>query len=283
MTNTKTDTVMNSVWILDAIPANELQTARNLRDNLLDLNVLDPVGIQIDKIRTPVDLEEAFRKILLAVVNNGFLPWIHLEAHGNQSGFRTGMGLEVNWEKLAKLCSAVNAETNFQTLVLLAACNGFDFARAMSPIPLSENHSNTRNRAPCIGFIGPTETKSAGAIYDSFSIFYKSFFDGGSMRSALETLKDGGYAWTTAQEFFRRTLESFARHSQKPKNHVRRLRKEIVKMGLASSIESAPSLRELYRLLPMQKRKVVNDAWSYYFLHDIYPENKLRFPLPHDS
>lgn len=60
------DGQVNCVAILDAIPDGELNTARRLRENLIDLSISTAEGLQVRYVRvnTLADLEPVFLVLL---------------------------------------------------------------------------------------------------------------------------------------------------------------------------------------------------------------------------
>lgn len=279
MPTDRNDAGMNSVWILDAVPRNEMQTARRLEEDLKDLKALDNDNIVRCKINSGIDLELTFQEMLRRVLSEGVLPWIHLDGHGNEQGFRTATGILIEWNKLGRLCSVINQQTNLQTVVILATCDGFSFASAMSPIPINEVGSNKLNRSPCVGFIGTINRVSAGEVSTDFPIFYRTFFEGKGLDKALAALPAGKYSHTSATQFFELIWSSHLKNAPKPKNHVRRLRRNAVKQGIASDVDQLP-LSKLYPLLNEVRASLLTKSWTYFFFHDVYPENKNAFPIP---
>ena len=71
--------------------------------------------------------------------------------------------------------------------------------------------------------------------------------------------------------------ESYKRKQPKPKNHIRKLKKLAEKESVDG--KTLP-LKDIYQLIPKTEVKILRRAWRYYFLHNVYPENKRRFPLP---
>lgn len=74
----------NTIVIIDSIPEGELNTARQLRDDLEIISAAFANELQIELIRVEnhADLVTDMNTVLNNLHNHNQLPLIHLEAHG---------------------------------------------------------------------------------------------------------------------------------------------------------------------------------------------------------
>lgn len=80
--------IVNGIVILDAIPEGELNTARRLKEDLLDLSyTLDKkIEVRYFRIERHRDLSSAISTIMDEVEKEQLIPWLHLRR-------RAGSGL----------------------------------------------------------------------------------------------------------------------------------------------------------------------------------------------
>jgi hypothetical protein len=87
------DAKFNSVAIFDAISEGELNTARHLREDLMDIAEYIAHGLDVRYFRVDSadDMESCISVLLGEATEHGLIPWGHIEGHGStdESGFRT--------------------------------------------------------------------------------------------------------------------------------------------------------------------------------------------------
>lgn len=189
----------NTIVIVDTIPDGELNTAKLLRDSLKDIAaIIDGLHIRYARADTAQDVADLIMRLTDEVKNNGVLPSLHIEAHGfnDESGFVAASGEPCTWETLKDLVTPLNIVTNLNLMIVMAACFGGSFARAI----------RTTDRAPVWGILGPTRAITAGQLIDGFSAFYSAFFDEDADVSPFRVLVDSApermYYLTTPEEYF---------------------------------------------------------------------------------
>ncbi len=140
----------NSVAILDAIPEGELNTARRLREDLevVAASLQVRLIIQYFRIETVAHLTDCIDSLLTSLGESGIMPMIHFEGHGysDENRIASASGEPCTWEQLKELITPLNAAMGLNLLLVLAACYGGSFVRAI----------RTTDRAPVWGLIGPT-------------------------------------------------------------------------------------------------------------------------------
>lgn len=176
------DSHFNGIVVLDAIPDGELNTARRLREDLLDISlyVANRLQVRYFYLNTLDDLKSSVANILDEISNIGLMPWLHLEGHGlsDETGFQLASGQICTWMQLKEIITPINISVGLNLFLILATCYGGSFARAI----------RTVDRAPVLGLIGPTHAIKAGKVEKDFPAFYKTFFESLSLKKALNVL-----------------------------------------------------------------------------------------------
>lgn len=166
--------IVNGIVILDSIPDGELNTAKHLRDDLLDLSysLNKSLEVRYHRIETFKDLESGISKILNEIKTEALIPWLHIEGHGSEdeTGFQLAGGENCSWVQLKKLITPLNICTDLNIHLILATCFGGTFAKAIS----------TTDRAPVSGLIGPKYEVKVGEVEKGFIAlgFYPVSTDG---------------------------------------------------------------------------------------------------------
>ena len=268
--------IVNGVVILDAIPVGDLNTAKRLKDDLLDLSyTLDTrLEIRYFRLEEAGDLDSAISTILNEVENEHLIPWLHLEGHGaaDESGFLLAKGQACSWDRLGKIITPLNIKTDLNTHLILATCYGGTFAKTIS----------TTDRAPVSGLIGPAQEVKTGEVEKGFVAFYKAFFTSASLRDALialqKTASEARYYRTTAERFFYEVWCSYKKLQCTPAelhNRARRMRKEAKLNGL----NKLPSIGSLKRLIVNKDTELFEKYRDTYFLYDISKTTRERYPV----
>ena len=121
----------NGIIILDAVPEGEFNTARRLKEDLLDICYFaEGLNVRYFRLNTIDDLNSGISSTLNEIKNNGLKPWLHLDGHGlvNQSGFLFADGSACSWMQLKKIITPLNLELKLNLILILATCFGGSFA-----------------------------------------------------------------------------------------------------------------------------------------------------------
>ncbi len=266
----------NGIAILDAIPDGELNTARRLREDLIDIasNIADGLQVHYVRIDTVGSLERGISSILEEVRNNGLQPWLHLEGHGSadETGFKVANGANCSWNQLKELITPLNVATGLNLILILATCFGGSFARAI----------RTVDRAPVLGLIGPTREVKIGQLENGFPAFYRTFFESSSLTKAIEVLSASApnnlYYRTTAERFFYDVWAGYKKTAcskQEIENRARRMYRE----AKSQDLPRIPSIGQLKRLIRSKESSLFENYRDTYFMYDINDSNRTRFPV----
>lgn len=270
------DGQVNSVAILDAIPDGELNTARRLKEDLLDLSLNTADGLQVRYVRVNklADLEAGISSLVDEARNNGLKPWLHLEGHGlaDETGFQVADGTHCTWSYLKQLITPLNEATGLNLILILATCFGGSFARAIQTV----------DRAPVLGLLGPKREVKTGQIEIGFIKFYRSFFESSSLKKAIETLNATApgnlYYRTSALQFFYAVWVSYKNIYCTPQGieiRARRMYREVK----AKQLSKTPSIGQLKRLLRGREKETFEKYRDIYFMYDLNDANRTRFPV----
>ena len=270
----------NAVAIFDAIPDGELNTARRLKESLEDIapHVAPRLHVRHIKIETLASLEEAISSLTVDAESGGLAPWIHIDGHGaeQETGFLTSRGEFCDWNYLKELVIPLNIATGLNLLVILATCFGGSFTSAIT----------TTDRAPVLGLIGPVREIKAGEIERDFTAFYNAFLSTNSIKNALEALTARSleklYYCTNAEAFFYEVWHSYKQNLCTPKMIAERAGVMHRKLTDAN-LTVVPTIEELERTIVSQDCPQFEGFCETYFMYDIYPANRERFPVTYEK
>lgn len=268
----------NSIAILDAIPNGELNTARCLREDLIDIATYSAGGFAVRyfRVETIDNLETGISALLSEATDSGLKPWLHVEGHGldDESGFITANSSHCSWDHLKELITPLNRATDFNLILILATCFGGSFARAISTV----------DRAPILGLIGPTREITIGEVEIDFPEFYRTFFETGSLKQSIDALTRHAssdlYFRTTAERFFYDVWASYKRNACS-KEQIRQRARRMYREAKSQNLPKTPSIGQLKRLLKSKEKEEVLFAKyrDNYFMYDIKASNRTRFPV----
>lgn len=276
--NIMSDSKFNGIVILDAVPEGELNTARRLKEDLIDIACYVADGLQVRYIRidTINALEVGISDILEEIKVDGLKPWLHIDGHGlsDESGFQLAGGTHCSWSQLKDIITPLNIALGLNLLLILATCFGGSFASVI----------RTVDRAPVLGLIGPKREVKIGEVERAFPTFYRTFFESLSLKEAIEALnvvapKNQYYA-TNATQFFYEVWASYKKNrctEEEIKNRARRMYREAKSQNLPRT----PSIGQLKRLIRSQESTLFDKYRDTYFMYDIYDSNRNRFPVTH--
>lgn len=276
-----TNSYFNTIVILDAIPEGELNTARRLKEDLEDISyyVAHNLLVRYYRLNNISDLAFGINDIYNGIKAEGIKPWLHLEAHGisDESGFFfTDKTTPCSWSQLKQLITPINIELHLNLMLILATCFGGSFASAIE----------VTDRAPVLGLIGPAREVTAGEIQNAFLIFYKTFFTKLSLEQALYALDQktpsGLYYRVTAEKFFYLVWSSYKRTfctDEALEARAKKLYQQRNKLNLPQHVTT----KQIISDLQVREPDFFNKFRNTYFMHDLFEENKERFPVTYEQ
>ncbi|KAB0650288.1 hypothetical protein [Burkholderia diffusa] len=174
-----TSNFLNShVFIIDGLTFGELQTGRQLYEDLLDLgyNEATSAAVEYRRVASSGELLQALGEIA-EYARLGCKPIIHFECHGDaDEGLQIGDSRDtVSWEAIEPLLRRINLASKCNLGVVMAACYGL---YAITPLKI---HRPT----PFYFLIGPQDQVTAGTLRQEMSAFYQTLFRTGNLDAAL--------------------------------------------------------------------------------------------------
>ncbi len=269
----------NCIALLDAIPDGELNTARRLHEGLFDhknanAEKLGRLHLRYFKIENEDDLGECIDGLIAESEADDLIPWLHLEAHGleNKTGFITADRTPISWEKLNKLITPLNVSTNLNLVLILASCYGAYYIQAMGP----------SQRSAVLALIGPINEVLAAEVEADFHTFYMNMFNnfsfGKAAKAIAETNEGPVYYATNAEELF---LEAWKGYRN---NHCSNKALKARALALIQRLRREnPSVHYkigfVKKMLKEKESEFFDKYRDIYFLYDIDPRNRTRFPV----
>lgn len=269
----------NCIVILDAIPDGELRTARKLHEDLLDyrnanLQQLGRLQLRHYRIATEDELGDCISSLIAESQADRLIPWLHLEAHGleDKTGFATANGVPVSWEQFNKLITPLNILTNLNLVLVLASCYGAYYIQSLRPT----------QRSPILALVGPIERVLAGDVVKDFMAFYRHILNNRSFgRAAMaiaETNEGPLYYATNTEEIFLETWKGYRdNHCSKKALKTRAL--ALIQRLRRANPDVAFQIGTIKKVLKEKEPEFFDKYRDAYFLYDIYPSNKVRFPI----
>ena len=273
------DGQFNCITILDAIPEGHMNTARRLRENLIDLsNIIDgELQVRYIRVNTLSDLRDGIQNLIDETQTNGLKPWLHLEGHGfdDESGFKTANGTYCSWENLKNIITPINVFSGFNLILILATCFGGSFASAI----------RTDDRAPVLFLVGPLSEVETGHVDDGFIAFYRAFFVSSSLKDAIHALNAASpgvkYYRTSAEQFFYDVWAHYKRKMCTKKEIAKRARR-IFRNEKAKKMFRVPSVGQIKRMFQNMEKLLFNRYRDAYFMYDVDKTYRTRFTVTYE-
>lgn len=228
-------------------------------------------------------LMEALGLIAQATRDQGFHPLVHIESHGNENGLaptRTGSSL-VAWKEIKPIFQEINRQAEFNTVLMVSACNGAHFISAME----------ATEAAPFWGILGPIDIARTEHLLEDFGNFYRSFLTDFNFRKAFEALnahKDGStrnYHFYTADYFFLNLWAAYIKSEGSPAAIERRVTRIMSKgPSVAGAGKKAHgNLRRTLRAKLSDHETIFEQFKRTFFMEDLLPGIADRFGVTYEK
>lgn len=270
------DHTFNCVYVIQSLPARQLQTGTSLFDT-----VIAPEAQRLSfhscfwDVGDRAAFLEALRLIERETRENGLAPLLQVDAHGNEHGLEFADESTLDWAEIIPLLRSINIASRFNLFLLLATCFGFHLEQAIRPT----------EAAPVWGFIGPSSKVKAGVIEERFQSFYQTLFRTLNAPMAMEALNQAflGTPWTfgfrSASNLFRMACASYLRLGATPDVLDRRALDLTAALLPAYPQHTLDSLRAIVRQRLGNHEHLLTVFAERYFMYDQFPENRNRFPF----
>ena len=271
------DLRINGVWVIESLRPADMRTGTELHDAIL-VPFTDKhknLKVFLSTPRTKAQLFELLARIRREC-EKGLTPILHFEVHGSCEGLELTSGELVGWQELKSAFIEINIATKFNLLVVLAACDGAHLVSILRP----------NDRAPMWAVIGPTADIFPDQLLAGYSAFYNALLTSLKGFEALRVLNASltgrtQYAFYTAEYMFSRVYEYYKRTEGKElriRQRAKTIAKEVRK-------KHRVSMRSLKGFRKMAKKKLRNYKESFrpfavtFFMHDLIPSMKVRYPI----
>lgn len=268
----------NKVYVIESLN-DSLKTGEELYNDILRWK-----DVQIPELNCylfqPVsrgDFIQCLAEIQKDVDENGSIPILHIEAHGNMQGLLLKSGEFVFWSELYNSFVKINESTRCNLFLTLAICQGAYL--------IYEIKSN--RPAPFWGFIGSFEKIMNGDILIRYTEFYSEFLTSFDLNKAYERLIKANpavpkeYRLINSEITFRNVYGKYVdtQFSEKTiKNRFESTMKEINKTYRDRNEKNKAFLNFKSNLL-RTKYDFFNSHRDIFFMVDKFPENVERFNL----
>lgn len=261
----------NQILILDSIPADELNTARALQDDVTVLAAVAPgggpavVGLRVDSADHFID---TMRQCAEVAGRDPYVPLVHLECHGSPDGLEFADRTFLTWLQVKDALTPLNIATRLNLIFVISACHGMAFASAVY----------VTDPAPVYAFIGPSRVMEARELLTGFLAFYDRYLRTRSSAEGAEALRQtaeqGTFVVLSSRTIFRSVIEGHRQrecHADALVERARELQMRARAMGVEIDLDETiaalghPGWDEYFR--------------QTFFMIDRYPENDARFPL----
>lgn len=261
----------------------EGRTGSRLQDDLSVLTIFTDglVCSELIDVNTKEELMSLLSTINLDVRAGKYRPIIHIEAHGsidNSGLVLASPGNFVSWREIKGPLADINVATGLNLLVCLSACYGAYMTSAIETI----------DRAPCWALVGPKGKMYPDDLLKDFTGFYDEILrtrNGGAALKRLYRDKIGSeslYFFTTAEMFFETVWINYIRkncNDDQLNNRTNAMVRELKKRGM----KNVPSRNELKAKLMQSHPDFFIKSKEYYFMMDLFEENKERFAMDYES
>ncbi|UYZ58144.1 hypothetical protein [Hymenobacter latericus] len=157
----------NTIIVIESLPQKE-RTGQELVNSILGRRA-EQHGFLCGycNVYSAEDFIGALEEVKSGAKEDGFLPIIHIEAHGSNQGLEMESGEVITWNILGLHLRHINTLTKNNLLVVLGACYGIEIWQQITVI----------TRAPFWGVLAPLEKVSEATAHESFVNFYEKITD----------------------------------------------------------------------------------------------------------
>jgi hypothetical protein len=273
----------NKVWVIESLPEGDLKTGTSLVEGQLEeAKAANPeLIVAFEQPKTKHDLLNVLEKIKTDTLSTGCYPMIHFECHGCPDGLGTAANELVTWDELRKVLIEINQACRLNLVIVLACCNGAYLIKAATKM----------DRAPFWAIIGPEVEVTAGEVLIEFREFYKIFFETMNGDAAIDALNKGvarpgrKYHFLSAAGLFIRAYTRYYRRfctGKGLRERTETLTTEAMKNPNVR-LRGVKWARSQVKCALAAKDANFNKIKNRFFFIELFPENKERFPLTHDS
>lgn len=201
----------NGFIIIDLVPDDELQTGRNIEENLLDFINIRQSGLYCKRYRCNNESEflHMLNHIMKGLVEKGEIPYIHIEGHGSKESLKLLDGSFIEWSTIFSHFRDINILSKNNLFFSSGACQS---AYAFKAATITEP-------CPVFGLLAPEQEVQAGGVLDGFIAFYKRLILNDSLHDAFNAFADATNGKQYALIFSQLLFEKAAYNYKQSKGH----------------------------------------------------------------
>lgn len=229
----------NTVYIIESLPRGESRTGKELHQHLKHLS------FQVDGLQCryeEVNSRKAFVKLLHRIqqgMEQGRIPFLHLEIHGNANGLTFANGDDIEWDALHQHLRRLNVATRNNLVVSFAACRAAGAYFGIDPMV----------RAPFVGVVAPFTLVSVEEVEVGFSAFFSELLRSFDLPAAVDALNHAvstpKFQFLHAEGFFEMLWGMLEDMYTNPVTYQQRIRESMSTALHSRSIRHSYSLPEL--------------------------------------
>lgn len=267
----------NKIYILESLKSDERHTGRALFEDLTVWKdtYLPQLTIEYLTFIDRSGLDSILNAIEDATKNNNELPFIHLEAHANESALGTAGGDAIPWQDLFTSLQRININTRNNLLVVVAACFGFHLFKI----------TDVLERALFYAVLGPNQAVSINDVETGYQVFYQELFKekevNGAINKMNETLKSTGkrYALVTCEDLFIMAAHNYLEEHCSAKAISQRVEGIVSQYQEleTKSLTNQEVRKKAKESLENGNLGLINEHYQTFVMVDLYPENTERF------
>ena len=233
----------NGFIIIDLVPENQMQTARHIEENLLDVINAENLESYCERYRpeTEVALIQVFENIKDRIKEKGEISYIHIEGHSSEEYLCLLDGTNLEWGVIFGHFREINILSKNNLFVSSGTCLS---AYAILTTTITKP-------CPLFGLLAPEKIIKVGSVHDGFIAFYKCLISSKNIPEAFNAFASvtngNDFALMFSQDLFekaaykyisehcmgkgkRKRIEHVVTQVVKLKNiHPKKIRKKIKK------------------------------------------------------
>jgi hypothetical protein len=269
----------NTVHIIEWLKSSDRRTGWNLYRELEPITPL-VVSLKYWSVLTRDEFIALLRSFVTDIRENGRLPILQIETHGNAQGIGISEEQSILWRNLMDELIPINEAMRLNLFVILACCEGVWGIQMLQPI----------ERAAFRAMIGPNRTLTDNEVQKASIKFFQTMFEDRSAVNGFRAMNDVidpqrmTFSVVTAEMAFRGVYQEYLKnHCTEEQLAAREERiaaqMEPLERDRGSSEEQLNQSRMKLQMFLRDHRLHFEDMRRKFFFVDQYPENDLRFNI----
>ncbi len=280
MGNKSSQCSFNTICIAESLSDSEPKTGTQLFNDLKSwIQALRTgIGVSHISIETTASIMDWLECIKKAVVSQGCIPIIHIEAHGSEEGIQLNSGEFVPWKHMAGLLREINIHTKNNLLIVVSACFGAHGIHIADVLEIT----------PFFGIIGPNIEVTSRECAQGYQRFYQSLLKNLNLTQARQELNfvldddKKNFQFHSAQDLFIEASIAYLKnhHSSKAlRERTEGLVTRILESPVGDKFTPTTARDFVKQKFKDGIQDFIEDIYSTFMMLDQFPENQGRFEL----